>query len=57
MIDHVRKYVALFWATITHGIGTPKYHMVHITTPTDNGALDMARDKTKLKSIILEKRV
>ena len=55
--DQVREYVILFWATTTHGADTSKYHMVLATTPKDNDTLNIARDKTKLKRIILEKRV
>ena len=53
----VRTYVKLFWADTTHGVNTPKYHVDYLTAPNDDTTLNAGRNDTKLKSVMLGKKI
>ena len=55
--EQVRTYVDLFWANTAHGINTPKYHGVYATAPNDDATLNAGRNGTKLKSVMLGKKL
>ena len=53
----VKTYVDLFWANTTFGVNTPKYHKQYTACPTDTAELTTERDKSKIKSIILGRKI
>ena len=57
MKDQVKAYVELFWETTSHGVDTPKYHREYATAPIGDDTLNAARNTTKLKSIMLGKKI
>ena len=53
----VIDYVNLFWSETAHGADTPKYHKRHATPPVDTAELTDQRELSRMKSIILGRKV
>lgn len=50
-------YVELFWVDTAHGVDTPKYHQEYPAALTDDTTLNVGRNGTKLKSVMLGNKI